>query len=445
MTDRSTLSHVERERASVFHSWSAQGSINPLMVKEANGVYVTDEDGNSYIDFSSQLVNINIGHQHPKIVAAIKEQADLLCTIAPQHGNIARIEAAEKILDHSFDGAAKVFFTNGGTEAVEHAVRMARLHTGRPKVMAQYRSYHGATATSINLTGDPRRWPNDSASAGVVHFFGPFLYRSMFHASTEAEECERALANLETTIQFEGPSTIAAIILETVPGTAGIMVPPAGFLQGVRAICDRYGIVYIADEVMAGFGRTGSWFAYQQHGVTPDLVTFAKGVNSGYIPLGGVVINRAIADTFESRVYPGGLTYSGHPLACASAVASMTAMEEEGVIENARRVGDEVLAPGLRALAAKHQVIGEVRGVGVMWALDLVTNRATKEPLAPYGGTSAAMTELVAACKREGLLVLTNFNRLHVVPPCTITDAEANEGIARLDRAFATISHHYQG
>ena len=445
MTDRSTLSHVERERASVFHSWSAQGSINPLMVKEANGVYVTDEDGNSYIDFSSQLVNINIGHQHPKIVAAIKEQADLLCTIAPQHGNIARIEAAEKILDHSFDGAAKVFFTNGGTEAVEHAVRMARLHTGRPKVMAQYRSYHGATATSINLTGDPRRWPNDSASAGVVHFFGPFLYRSMFHATTEAEECERALSNLETTIQFEGPSTIAAIILETVPGTAGIMVPPAGFLQGVRAICDRYGIVYIADEVMAGFGRTGSWFAYQQHGVTPDLVTFAKGVNSGYIPLGGVVINRAIADTFESRVYPGGLTYSGHPLACASAVASMTAMEEEGVIENARRVGDEVLAPGLRALAAKHQVIGEVRGVGVMWALDLVTNRATKEPLAPYGGTSAAMTELVAACKREGLLVLTNFNRLHVVPPCTITDAEANEGIARLDRAFATISHHYQG
>jgi len=445
MTDRSTLSHVERERASVFHSWSAQGSINPLMVKEANGVYVTDEDGNSYIDFSSQLVNINIGHQHPKIVAAIKEQADLLCTIAPQYGNIARIEAAEKILDHSFDGAAKVFFTNGGTEAVEHAVRMARLHTGRPKVMAQYRSYHGATATSINLTGDPRRWPNDSASAGVVHFFGPFLYRSMFHATTEAEECERALANLETTIQFEGPSTIAAIILETVPGTAGIMVPPAGFLQGVRAICDRYGIVYIADEVMAGFGRTGSWFAYQQHGVTPDLVTFAKGVNSGYIPLGGVVINRAIADTFESRVYPGGLTYSGHPLACASAVASMTAMEEEGVIENARRVGDEVLAPGLRALAAKHQVIGEVRGVGVMWALDLVTNRATKEPLAPYGGTSAAMTELVAACKRDGLLVLTNFNRLHVVPPCTITDAEANEGIARLDRAFATISHHYQG
>ncbi len=445
MTDRSTQSHAERERAAVFHSWSAQATIAPLMIRDANGVYVTDEDGKTYIDFSSQLVNTNIGHQHPKVVAAIKEQADLLCTIAPQHGNIARIEAAEKILDHSFEGAAKVFFTNGGTEAVEHAVRMARLHTGRPKVLSQYRSYHGATATSINLTGDPRRWPNDSASAGVVHFFGPFLYRSMFHATSEEQECERALANLETTIQFEGPSTIAAIILETVPGTAGIMVPPAGFLQGVRALCDRYGIVYIADEVMAGFGRTGSWFAYQQHGVTPDLVTFAKGVNSGYIPLGGVVINQAIADTFADRVYPGGLTYSGHPLACASAVASMTAMEDEGIIENARRIGEEILGPGLRALAEKHPVIGDVRGVGVMWAIELVSNRATKEPLAPYGASSPAMNELVAACKREGLLPLTNFNRLHVVPPCTITAEEATEGLARLDRALASIASHYQG
>jgi len=445
MTDHSTQSHAERERAAVFHSWSAQATIAPLMIRDANGVYVTDEDGKTYIDFSSQLVNTNIGHQHPKVVAAIKEQADLLCTIAPQHGNIARIEAAEKILDHSFEGAAKVFFTNGGTEAVEHAVRMARLHTGRPKVLSQYRSYHGATATSINLTGDPRRWPNDSASAGVVHFFGPFLYRSMFHATSEEQECERALANLETTIQFEGPSTIAAIILETVPGTAGIMVPPAGFLQGVRALCDRYGIVYIADEVMAGFGRTGSWFAYQQHGVTPDLVTFAKGVNSGYIPLGGVVINQAIADTFADRVYPGGLTYSGHPLACASAVASMTAMEDEGIIENARRIGEEILGPGLRALAEKHPVIGDVRGVGVMWAIELVSNRATKEPLAPYGASSPAMNELVAACKREGLLPLTNFNRLHVVPPCTITAEEATEGLARLDRALASIASHYQG
>ena len=322
MTDRSTLSHVERERASVFHSWSAQGSINPLMVKEANGVYVTDEDGNSYIDFSSQLVNINIGHQHPKIVDAIKEQADLLCTIAPQHGNIARIEAAEKILDHSFDGAAKVFFTNGGTEAVEHAVRMARLHTGRPKVMAQYRSYHGATATSINLTGDPRRWPNDSASAGVVHFFGPFLYRSMFHASTEAEECERALANLETTIQFEGPSTIAAIILEPVVGNAGCIAPAPGYLAALRAVTAREGALLIADEVMTGF-RVSLGGALQLYGLDADLVTLGKIVGGG-LPVGVFGGKRAFMDMLAplGPVYQAG-TLSGNPLAMAAGIATV--------------------------------------------------------------------------------------------------------------------------
>jgi taurine--2-oxoglutarate transaminase len=415
------------------------------MVKDAHGVYVTDLDDNTYLDFSSQLVNVNIGHQHPAVVAAIKEQADLLCTVAPQHGNLARTRAAELILDHSFEGAQKVFFTNGGTEAVEHAVRMARLHTGRHKVLSRYRSYHGATSTSINLTGDPRRWANDHATAGVVHFFGPFLYRSQFHATTEAEECERALAHLESTIQFEGPATIAAIILETVPGTAGIMVPPPGYLQGVREVCDRYGIVYIADEVMAGFGRTGAWFAYQQHDVRPDLVTFAKGVNSGYVPLGGVVISEAICQTFADRVYPGGLTYSGHPLACASAVASMTAMQDENIIENARRIGDEVLRPGILALANKHLVIGDVRGLGVFFALELVSDRATRAPLAPYGASSPAMNELVAACRREGLLIFNNFNRIHVVPPCTITDEEAREGLARLDRALETIDSYYEG
>ncbi|MDE3082556.1 MAG: aspartate aminotransferase family protein [Acidobacteriota bacterium] len=444
-TDRTHLTSQERETSSVFHSWSAQSTLNPLMIAHASGVYVTAEDGTQYLDFSSQLVNTNIGHQHPAVVAAIQEQAATLCTIAPQHGYVSRYRAAELILDHSFEGAAKVFFTNGGTEAVEHAVRMARLHTGRHKVLAQYRSYHGATATSINLTGDPRRWPNDDATAGVVHFFGPFLYRSHFHATTEAEESARALENLEATIAFEGPSTIAAIILETVPGTAGIMVPPAGFLAGVRELCDRYGIVYIADEVMAGFGRTGEWFAYQAHGVTPDLVTFAKGVNSGYVPLGGVVINEAIAATFNDRVYPGGLTYSGHPLACAAAVATIEAFENESIVENAKRIGDEVLRPGLLALAEKHRVIGEVRGLGVFFALELVSDRATKEPLAPYGSSSPAMNEIIAASRAEKLLIFTNFNRIHVVPPCTITDEEARDGLARLDRALAVAAPHYRG
>ncbi|MFI5035359.1 MAG: aspartate aminotransferase family protein [Acidimicrobiales bacterium] len=444
-TDRSTLTPYERERASVFHSWSAQGSINPMMVVGAQGVYVTTEDGTTYLDLSSQLVNTNLGHQHPAVVKAIADQAATLCTIAPQHGYQSRYRAAELILDHSFAGAAKVFFTNGGTESNEHAVRLARLHTGRHKILATYRSYHGATSTSINLTGDPRRWPNDLGAAGVTHFFGPFLYRSTFHATTEAEECTRALEHLEQTIFFEGPVNIAAIILETIPGTAGIMVPPPGYLAGVRELCDRYGIVLILDEVMAGFGRAGAWFAYQLFDVKPDLVTFAKGVNSGYVPLGGVVINEAISATFTDRVYPGGLTYSGHPLACAAAVAAITAMEDERVVEHAAQIGETVLRPGLEELAERHPIIGEVRGLGVFFALDLVSDRATRAPLAPYGASSPAMSELLAACKAERILIFSNFNRIHVVPPCVISADEAHEGLARLDRALTTVDHHYSG
>ena len=444
-TDRSTLTSQVREKTSVFHSWSAQSTINPMMVKSAQGVYVTDEDGTTFLDFSSQLVNVNIGHQHPAVVRAIQEQAAVLCTIAPQHGYERRFRAAELILEHSFEGAAKVFFTNGGTEAVEHAVRMARLHTGRQKVLSTYRSYHGGTSTSINLTGDPRRWPNDNGTAGVVHFFGPFLYRSAYHAANEAEECARALESLENTIAFEGPNAFAAIILESVPGTAGIMTPPSGFLAGVREICDRYGIVYIADEVMCGFGRTGAWFAYQDEDVTPDLVAFAKGVTSGYVPLGGVVLNEALSATFNDRVYPGGLTYSGHPLACATAVACIETMERERIVENARRIGDDVLRPGLKELATRHRIIGDVRGRGVFFALELVSDQTTKEPLAPYGGSSAAMNEILAACREERLLIFNNFNRLHVVPPCTVTDEEAHDGLARLDRALAVADKYYVG
>ncbi len=440
--DRSTLSSQERERAAVFHSWSAQASIRPMMVREASGCTVTTEDGRTFLDFSSQLVNTNLGHQHPDVVAAIQEQAARLCTIAPQHGYEARYRAAELIVDHSFEGAAKVFFTNGGTEANEHAVRMARLVTGRPKVLAAYRSYHGATATSINLTGDPRRWASDHGTAGVVHFFGPHLYRSPFHATTPEEESERALEHLAAVIAFEGPATIAAIILETIPGTAGILVPPPGYLAGVRELCDRHGIVYIADEVMAGFGRAGSWFAYQNFEVAPDLVTFAKGVNSGYVPLGGVVLSEAIAHAFDDRAYPGGLTYSGHPLACAAAAATIEVMERDHVVENARRVGAEVLGPGLRALAERHPSVGDVRGLGVFFALDLVVDRRTREPLAPYGASSPAMDEVLAACRDEDLLIFANFNRLHVVPPCIVSDDEVRDGLERLDRALAVADRH---
>jgi taurine--2-oxoglutarate transaminase len=424
------------DRAHVFHSWSAQELIKPMVIAGAEGSYVWDYDGKRYLDFSCQLVNTNIGHQHPKVVAAIKAQADKLCTVAPQHANDVRSEAARMICELAPDGFEKVFFTNGGTEAIEHATRMARLHTGRIKLLSAYRSYHGGTTTSINLTGDPRRYPNDYGSAGVAHFFGPFLYRSPFHSSSEAEESERALEHLEQVVQFEGPSTIAAVVLETIPGTAGIMPPPPGYLAGVREICDRYGIVYIADEVMAGFGRTGKWFAFEHYDVAPDLIAFAKGVNSGYVPLGGVVVSAPILATFAKRVYPGGLTYSGHPLACAAAVATMSAMAEERIVENAARIGAEVLGPGLEKIADRHPSVGEVRGLGVFFALDLVKSKATREPIAPYGSSSEAMDDLVRECKARGLLPFTNFNRLHVVPPCTVSEVEAREGLEILDAAL---------
>ncbi|MFF5127247.1 aspartate aminotransferase family protein [Streptomyces syringium] len=433
------------DRAHVFHSWSAQGLIDPPAVAGAEGAYFWDYDGNRYLDFSSQLVNTNIGHQHPKVVAAVQEQAGRLCTIAPGFAVDVRSEAARLVAGRTPGDLDKIFFTNGGAEAVENAVRMARLHTGRPKLLSAYRSYHGATAAAINLTGDPRRWPSDTASAGVVHFWGPYLYRSPFHATSEEEECARALAHLEDTIVFEGPQTIAAIILESVVGTAGILVPPAGYLAGVRELCDRHGIVFILDEVMSGFGRTGRWFAADHFGVTPDLLTFAKGVNSGYVPLGGVAISAEIAATFDRRPYPGGLTYSGHPLACASAVATINAMAEEGIVENAARLGEDVLGPGLRALAERHRSVGEVRGMGVFWALELVKDRTTREPLVPYnaaGEAAAPMNAFAAACKKSGLWPFVNMNRTHVVPPCTLTEAEAREGLAILDEALTVADTH---
>ena len=432
------------DRQYVFHSWSAQAQISPMPIQSGKGSYFWDFDGKKYLDFSCQLVFTNIGFQHPKVVDAIKKQADLLTTIAPQAANEARGEAAKRIVELAGKDHVKVFFTNGGADGNENAIRMARLFTGRHKVLSFYRSYHGNTTSAIASTGDPRRWPNEFAY-GHVHFFGPYAYRSAFWAKDEKEECARALEHLENTIIFEGPQTIAAILIESIVGTAGVLMPPPGYLEGVRALCDKYGIVWIADEVMSGFGRTGKWFGYQHSSVEPDLIVFAKGVNSGYVPLGGVIISKAIAESFNDRTFPGGLTYSGHPLACAAAVATIDAMKEEKIVEQAATLGEKVIGPGLRKLAEKHKVIGEVRGQGVFWALDLVTDRATRAPLAPYGGSSPAMNELVAECKKRGLMPFTNFNRMHVVPPCNITEAEFNEGLAILDEAFSAIDKYYTG
>lgn len=432
------------DRKYVFHSWSAQGQITPLPIAGGSGSYFWDFEGKKYLDFSCQLVFTNIGFQHPKVIDAIKRQADLLTTIAPQAANEARGEAASRIVSLASPNHEKVFFTNGGADGIENAIRMARIHTSRHKILSFYRSYHGNTTSAISATGDPRRWPNEFAY-GHVHFFGPYLYRSAFWAKSEEEECQRALEHLESVIEFEGPKTIAAILIESVVGTAGVLIPPKGYLEGVRRLCDKYGILWIADEVMSGFGRTGKWFAYQHSSAHPDLIVFAKGVNSGYVPLGGVVISEEIAETFKDRVFPGGLTYSGHPLACAAAVATIDAMKDEKIVEAAATIGEKVIGPGLRDLASKHPVIGEVRGQGTFWALDLVTDRASRAPLAPYGGSSPAMNELVGECKKLGLMPFTNFNRMHVVPPCNITEAEFNEGLAILDKAFTQIDKYYTG
>ncbi|WP_194384517.1 aspartate aminotransferase family protein [Microbacterium luteum] len=424
----------ELDRAHVFHSWSAQEGLDLPVIAGGSGAWVWNHAGERMLDLSSQLVNVNIGHQHPAVVAAIQEQAGRLATIGPATANLHRGEAAARILDKAPDGFAKVFFTNGGADANENAVRMARLTTGRDTVLSTYRSYHGNTGGAIVATGDWRRMPNQYAR-GHVHFFGPYLYRSEFWATTPEEECERALHHLRRVIESEGPQTIAAVLLESVPGTAGILVPPAGYLAGVRHLCDEHGIVLILDEVMAGFGRTGQWFAFERHDIVPDLITFAKGVNSGYVPVGGVIISEAIAAAFDDRVFPGGLTYSGHPLAAASIIASIDAMITEGIVEHARTVGADVIGPSLRALADDHDLIGEVRGEGVFWAVELVADRGTRVPV-------AATT--MAALKRElsvrGVMAMTVENRIHVVPPCVVTADDMTQGMVALDGALAAVA-----
>jgi taurine--2-oxoglutarate transaminase len=424
----------------VFHPWSVQGPRSVPTFVGGSGSHVIDTDGRRYLDFSSQLVFTNLGHQHPRIVAAVKEQADRLCTLAPGHGSDVRGEAARVIVEVAPDGLGHVLFTTGGTEAIEHAVRMARLHNGRPKVLAAYRSYHGSTTTSIHLTGDSRRWASDTGAAGAVHFFGPFLYRSAFGSSTPGEECERALAHLEQVILLEGPSTISALVLEPVTGSSGVIVPPAGYLRGVRDLCTRHGIVFIADEVLAGFGRTGAWFGVDHGGVAPDLLIFAKGVNSGYVPLGGVLVGDSIHETFTQRPYPAGMTYSGHPLACAAAVGAIGAMHEEGTVAAAARLGTHILEPGLTKLAGNHPCIGDVRGIGGLWTLELVRDRESKQPLVPQGATgeaNAPMAAFIKACLGRGLVPLVLGNRIHVAPPLNISDGDAAIGLASLDEALA--------
>ena len=423
----------ELDKAHVLHSWSVQDQINPLPIAGAEGRYFWDHDGNRYLDFASQLVNVSIGYQHPKVVAAIVEQAQKLTTIGPPMAHETRSELARLLAEVTPGDLTMSFFTNGGAEANENAIKLARWYTGRHKIVARYRSYHGATAGAITLTGDPRRWPAEPGIPGVVRMLDPYTYRCPAGHPDPCPVCSGA-PHFEEILEYEGAHTVAAVILETITGTNGIIVPPDGYLQAIREVCDRHGILLILDEVMAGFGRTGRWFAFDGHDVVPDLITFAKGVNSGYVPVGGVIISAPIAAGFDDRVFPGGLTYSGHPLAAASIVAALDAMQSEGIVENARRVGVDAIGPGLRTLEEKHPLIGEVRGEGVFWALELVADRETREPVG---------ADVIGRLKKElmtrGLLPFTADNRIHVVPPCVVTDAEVEQAMAIYDAAFTAI------
>jgi taurine---2-oxoglutarate transaminase len=433
---------VAEDRDYIIHSWSVQSAISPLAVAGAEGRYFWDYDGKRYLDFASQLVNVSIGHQHPKLIAAIKEQADRLCTIGPPMANDKRSELARLIAEVMPGDLRYTFFTNGGAEANENAVKLARWVTGRQKVIARYRSYHGATAGAITLTGDPRRWFAEPGLPGIVRMFDPYTYRCPAGHPDPCPVCSGA-PHLDEILQYENPETVAAVILETVTGTNGIIVPPDGYLQSIREVCDRHGILLITDEVMAGFGRTGRWFACEHWDVVPDVITTAKGINSGYVPLGAMTVRPWVYERIKDKFFAGGLTYSGHPLACASAVASIEAFREEGIVENSADHG-RYLADALPALAERHPSIGDVRGLGLFWGLELVRDRATREPLAPFNGSSEPMTRLIKAAFDRGLYLFVHWNVVVICPPLTITREELDEGLSVLDEALA-IADEYVG
>ena len=435
---------VEDARKHVLYSWSVQDAINPIAVERAEGRYFYDYDGNRYLDFASQLVNVSIGHSHPKVVQAIKDQAEKLATIGPPMATESRSRLGKLLSEVTPGDLTMSFFTNGGAEANENAIKLARWYTGRHKVIARYRSYHGATAGSITLTGDPRRWPSEPGIPGVVRMFDPYTYRCPAGHPDPCPVCSGG-PHLEEILQYEGPHTVAAVILETVTGTNGLIVPPDGYLQSIRETCDKHGILLICDEVMAGWGRTGRWFACDHWDVVPDLITTAKGINSGYVPLGALTVRRHVYEAIKDKFFAGGLTYSGHPLACAAAVASIEAFREEGIVENSAAMGD-VLHEKLPRLQERHPSIGDVRGLGLFWGIELVRDRETREPLVPFnaGGEAAVpVTRMTKAAMERGLYLFVHWNVVMIAPPLTITHEELDDGLSVLDDVLSIADEYY--
>lgn len=421
---------VALSKKHTIYEWSAQASTDPIPVSHAKGVYFWTPEGKRFLDFNSQLMCVNIGHGDSRVVRAIQDQAAVLPYANPFMATEPRARLGAKLAGISPGDIEVFFFTNGGAEANENAIKIARAVTGRQKIMSRYRSYHGATAGAINATGDPRRWSQPAAS-GFVHVLDPY------HGFSRGwDTAADALRYLEEVIQLEGPGTIAAFILETVTGTNGILVPPDGYLQGVRELCDKYAILMIADEVMAGFGRTGEWFAVNHWNVVPDMITMAKGLTSAYVQLGAVGLRRSIADHFATTAFPSGLTYNSHPLACAAALATIGVMEEDGLLERARRTG-VLMAELLEGLAVRHRSVGAVRSLGLFGIIELVRNRETREPMAAFNGTSSEMTELGRFFRQEGLYTFVRWNSFFTNPPLSITESELREGFEIIDRGLA--------
>ena len=423
-----------------LQSWSKQRGINPIPIEKADGIYMWDFDGNRYSDMSSQLVNLNVGHNCRPIIEAIKEQAEKYCYLSPSYGSEPRAKLAKMVVDLMPDNMGKVFFTNGGADANENAIKIARMYTGRNKVFSRYRSYHGSTFGAGNLTGEPRRYPLEPGIPGFIHFFDPYVYREpVIKFESEKQAAEYYVSKLREQVLYEGPDSVAAIVMETITGSNGVIIPPEGYLQGVRKICDEFGIMMICDEVMAGWGRTGKMFAFENFGVKPDIVSFAKGVTCGYVQLGGVVVSKEIAAYFDDHLLSCGLTYSAHPLACAAGVACVNYYKEANILENVNKVG-KVLGELLEDIKSKHACVGDVRYIGLFSSIELVRNKDTKEPLVPYGkDPEGKMSKIIGALKAKGFMTYSHENMIFVSPPLIITEEQLREEMAKVDEVLATV------
>jgi taurine---2-oxoglutarate transaminase len=437
MMDMTGQEILDQSRETTLFEWSAQNAVRPIPVAHARGIYFWDADGKRYMDFNSQLMCVNIGHGDQRVIAAIKAQMDEVCYVIPSMTTPARAELGRLLQEITPGNLSKAFFTNGGAEANENAIKIARLVTGRQKIIARYRSYHGATAGAITLTGEPRRWAAEPGIPGVVRVMDAYPYRCRWCGDKPACTLD-CLNTIEDVITFEGPHTIAAVIVEPVVGTNGVLIPPDGYLQGLREICTRHGILLICDEVMSGFGRTGEWFAVDHWGVQPDIMTMAKGLTSAYVPLGATMVTDTIAEYFDERPLVAGLTYNSHPVACAAAIACINVYREDGLIENARAMG-QILKVELERLKERHPSVGEARAIGLFSLVELVKNRATREPMTPFNPGPAEMGPMPAFnafLRDHGLFTFVRWNTFFINPPLCITEAQLREGLEIIDQAL---------